>query len=75
MAVNVRHYLMQAVSAVPAVLLGCLLNILDGVSCQSFLVLSAECVISASDRVRHPFLFRIFFLLFYPEACAHHLIG
>ena len=35
--VNVPYYLMQAVTAVPAVLLGCLLNILDGVSCELFL--------------------------------------
>ena len=34
--VNAPHYLMQAVNAVPAVLLGCLLNILDGVSCELF---------------------------------------
>ena len=34
--VNVPHYLMQAVNAVPAVLLGCLLNVLDGVSCELF---------------------------------------
>ena len=37
--VNVPHYLMQGVNAVPAVLLGCLLNILDGVSCELFLSL------------------------------------
>ena len=37
--VNVPQYLMQAVNSVPAVLLGCLLNILDGVSCQLFLFL------------------------------------
>ena len=35
--VNAPHYLMQTVTAVPAVLLGCLLNILDGVSCELFL--------------------------------------
>jgi SulP family sulfate permease len=34
--VNVPHYLMLAVNSVPAVLLGCLLNILDGVSCKLF---------------------------------------
>jgi hypothetical protein len=45
-SVNVPHYLMQAVSAVPAVLLGCLLNILDGVSC--------EFVISVSFQVFFP---------------------
>lgn len=37
--VSVPHYLMQAVNAVPAVLLGTLLNILDGVSCELFLSL------------------------------------
>lgn len=37
--VNVPHYSMQAVNAVPAVLLGCLLNVLDGVSCELFLSL------------------------------------
>ena len=37
--VNVPHYLMQAVNSIPAVLLGCLLNILDGVSCELFLIL------------------------------------
>ena len=37
--VNVPHYVMQAVNAVPAVLLGCLLNILDGVSCELYLSL------------------------------------
>ena len=35
--VNAPHYAMQTVNAVPAVLLGCLLNILDGVSCKLFL--------------------------------------
>ena len=35
--VNAPLYLMQAVNAVPAVMLGCLLNILDGVSCELFL--------------------------------------
>ena len=37
--VNVPLYLKQAVNSVPAVLLGCLLNILDGVSCELFLSL------------------------------------
>ena len=56
------QYLMQAISAVPAVLLGCLLNILDGVSCGLF---------PSSDFPRGfgpsfpPFPIRIFFLLFH----------
>ena len=32
--INVPQYLIQAINTVPAVLLGCLLNILDGVSCE-----------------------------------------
>jgi SulP family sulfate permease len=54
--VKVPHYSMQAVSAIPAVLLGCLLNILDGVSCKLFLSLRPEalCLVTrrTSDKER-----------------------
>ena len=41
--VNIPHYSIQAVKAVPAVLLGCLLNILDGVSCKFISVFFRSC--------------------------------
>jgi hypothetical protein len=71
-AVNVPQYLMQAVSAVPAVLLGSLLNILDGVSCGLFSSLLIFSVAFGPASFFNfgpsipPFLFWISFLLFYP---------
>ena len=67
-AVNVPQYVMQAVSAVPAVLLGSLLNILDGVSCGLFpsllIFFRPNLLFLTSDRVVHLSFSGYFFSFF-----------